>query len=128
MCYMKHLEAKIANFTKALSRLKTVLVREEDDVKIDVCIKRFEFTYELCWKAMQSALRELGIIANNPRDIFDKANKQGLVDNPELWLQMKDDRNDTAHEYDEKKAAEIYSRIPAYAKEFGIVLDKLREI
>lgn len=125
---MKHLEIKISNFSKALNRLKMALAREEDDVKIDVCIKRFEFTYELCWKAMQSALRELGVIATNPRDVFDKANKQEMVDNVELWLQMKDDRNDTAHEYDEKKAAEIYSRISAYAKEFGLVLERLRKI
>jgi nucleotidyltransferase substrate binding protein (TIGR01987 family) len=125
---MKHLEVKIINFTKALNRLKAVLVREEDDVKIDVCIKRCEFTYELCWKTMQSALRELGIIASNPRDIFDKASKQELIDNVELWLRMKDDRNDTSHEYDEKKAAEIYSRIAGYAKEFELVLERLRKI
>lgn len=125
---MKHLEVKIANFAKALSRLQSALVRIEDDVKIDVCIKRFEFTYEVCWKALQSALRELGVIAANPRDIFDKANKQELVDNPELWLQMKDDRNDTSHEYDEKKAKEIYARIPDYAKEFELVLKRLKKI
>lgn len=125
---MKRLELKISNFAKALSRLQSAIVRVEDDVKIDVCIKRFEFTYEVCWKALQSALRELGIIATNPRDVFDKANKQELMDNPEIWLQMKDDRNDTSHEYDENKAKEIYSIIPDYAKEFTLVLKRLKKI
>ena len=125
---MKHLEVKVSNFSKALSRLQSALARVQDDVKIDVWIKRFEFTYEVWWKALQSALRELGIIATNPRDVFDKANKQELMDDKEIWLQMKDDRNDTSHEYDENKAKEIYTRIPSYAKEFALVLKRLKKI
>lgn len=124
---MKHLEIKIMNFIEALIRLKEALASNiADDFKIDVCIKRFEFTYEVCWKALHSALREMGIIATNPRDVFDKASKQGLIDNNDIWIVMKNDRNDTSHEYNHDKVIEIYNRIPSYVKEFDKVLEKLK--
>lgn len=124
---MKKLELKIDNFTKALLRLNEALeVMEENKFKPDVCIQRFEFTYEMCWKTLQSALREKGIMATSPREVIEKANKESLIENMEIWIDMKNSRNDSSHEYNEETAKEIYSRIPQYAKEFEFVLERLK--
>lgn len=123
---MKHLEFKIFNLKKALSRLYLAIARSDsDEGKVDICVKRFEFTYECCWKAMQSYLHEEDVIVKSPKETFEKSVQYGMVEHPDIWLQMKADRNDTSHEYDEQKAMEICNRVPQYAKEFKIVLDKL---
>jgi nucleotidyltransferase substrate binding protein (TIGR01987 family) len=124
---MQKLEVKIKNFEKALSRLNEALQEmEENSFKPDVCIQRFEFTYEMCWKMLQSALRERGVIVPSPREVFDKAAKESFISDSPIWVNMRNDRNDSSHEYDEEKAMEIYKNIPAYAKEFEKVLNKMR--
>ena len=47
-------EQTIKQFGHALTRLEEALTRsaEYDDIVIDATIQRFEFTIELCWKAL----------------------------------------------------------------------------
>lgn len=41
---------KKAEFQKALASLKQALAERENDIIRDSVIKRFEYTFELCWK------------------------------------------------------------------------------
>lgn len=127
---MKELEEKIGNFRNALLRLDEALeASDSNPLKIDACVKRFEFTYEICKKALESALMYQDFrIKSNTREVFRLSGRQKFITGIEIWDEMRDDRNDTSHEYDQKKAAEIYSRIPAYAKEFKFVLDKVSKL
>lgn len=120
-------ESKIKNFKQALARLTEALNEPSSNpLKVDGCVKRFEFTYETCKKTLEAVLMDLGFfIAGNPREAIKEAGLQGFISNLELWDKMREDRNDTTHEYNTGKAAEIYSRIPTYAKEFEFVLEKL---
>jgi nucleotidyltransferase substrate binding protein (TIGR01987 family) len=124
---MKHSRTKINNFREAVLRLNEALAEPDSNkLKVDGCVQRFEFTYETCKKILESALLDLGFsIENNPRETIKEAGLQGFITSLELWDKMREDRNDTSHEYNNKKAAEIYSRIPAYAAEFKLVLEKL---
>jgi nucleotidyltransferase substrate binding protein (TIGR01987 family) len=48
---------RLEQFDRALARLNEALaVPETAPLAIDGTIQRFEFTFELCWKAMQAML------------------------------------------------------------------------
>jgi nucleotidyltransferase substrate binding protein (TIGR01987 family) len=124
---MKHYKIKIKNFMEAYLRLEEALAEPDSNkLKVDSCVKRFEFTYEMCKKTLEAVLLDLGVaVTGNPRAVIKESILQGFLSSLELWDKMREDRNDTTHEYNNKKAHEIYSRIPAYSKEFELVLRKL---
>jgi nucleotidyltransferase substrate binding protein (TIGR01987 family) len=114
--YVESLE----QFGKALLRLEEAIQRsaEDDDMIIDATIQRFEFTVELCWKALKKLLREEGVTATTPRHVLQEAYSFKWLENEDIWLRMLRDRNLTSHTYREEQAREIYERIPSYCLEF----------
>lgn len=117
---MEYLKLKFENFQKALNKLNKILHDKENiEYKIDAVIKRFEFTYELSWKALKAFLEYKGIIAKTPRDCFKEAFSAGFIDDSEDWIKMIEDRNITSHTYEEDSANEIYQKINSiYLKKF----------
>jgi|LakMenEpi03Aug12_release.lakeMendotaPanAssembly.Ray.scaffolds.fasta_scaffold3790012_1 nucleotidyltransferase substrate binding protein (TIGR01987 family) len=81
---------QLTELQSALARFHDVLQEPLDakDYVLDAAIQRFEFTYELCWKAMKRALKAQGIEAPTPRRVFEEAYAAGWIDNEALWLQM----------------------------------------
>lgn len=130
---MNKLEIKINNFTNALQRLKeaTTVFREQNgnDVVRDGVIQRFEFTYEVAWKATKEYLESIGIVdKNSPKTVFKEAFSQKLIAKEENWLNMLKDRNQTVHVYKEEMAREIVERVMnCYIKEFEELLNKLHD-
>lgn len=105
---------KIEDLKKAAKKLKECVVRDykQDDIIIDATIQRFEFTYELSWKLMKAYLEYNGNNeATSPRKSIKEAFKSRLITNGELWLEMLEDRNRTAHTYNEESALEIFENI-----------------
>ena len=98
-------------FARALERLQEVLAEHETTVVRDAAIKRFEFTFELAWKATQRFLRAEGITCRSPKQCFQEAFALGLVADDPLWIRMLDDRNLTVHTYDERLAQQIYENL-----------------
>ena len=45
---------RVVFFEQALRRLEEALAKPEDPIVRDACIQRFEFTFEMAWKAVQS--------------------------------------------------------------------------
>lgn len=117
------MEELFNSFGKSLQRLEEVLKREKTVESRDSAIKRFEFTVELAWKSIQKFLREEEIICRSPKECLREAFKFGLVRDDPQWINMFEDRNLTAHTYDEEVAADVYSRLPEY---LGI-LENLKE-
>ena len=107
------LREKFLNYSKALSRLEESLDRDEtDDIVLDAVIQRFEFSYELSWKLIKAYLSYHGIAeVRSPREAFKEAFAAGLITEGDLWIDMLEDRNLTAHTYDEAQARKIYHRI-----------------
>ena len=124
---------KKENFEKALKRLKEAVIKyntnKSDDIVRDGLIQRFEFTYELSWKAAKEKLEEIGISEiNSPRAVFKEAFSQNIVSNEEIWLLIIKDRNLTSHTYKEELANEIANRITTfYEKEFESLLGNLKK-
>lgn len=81
------------------------------EIAREALIKRFEFTQELSWNLIKDYLTYQGEteIAGS-RDAYRKGLKAGLIDDAE-WMNTISDRNLSAHDYNDDKAAEISARI-----------------
>lgn len=103
-------------FTKALARLGEVLALPEDDVVRDSIIQRFEFTFEMAWKTMFRFLSDKGErVAAKAWDVLPVAFESLLIDDAEVWDQMREFRNETSHEYNQVKATQVASFVRAKA-------------
>ena len=110
------------DLNKALKRLKEIAVLPpEETANQDATIQRFEFTFELAWKLMQSIEIENNINVYGVKTILREAAKLGLIDDPVKWFDFLKDRNLTVHTYKEELAQKVYKS----AKEFIPFVDKL---
>ena len=108
--------SRVRLLERALGRREAALARPEDDVQLDACIQRFEFSFELAWKAIQRQARTEGLDCASPRECLRLAFRLGLVKDDPRWMSMVEDRNRTAHTYDEPTARAVYSALPAYTQ------------
>jgi len=96
------------------ARLAEAVVQPESELIRDATIQRFEFTFEVVWKTLKFYLERQGHECGGPRATLKKAFVENLISTPEeadVWLQMLEDRNLTAHAYDEALAHRIYTHI-----------------
>lgn len=117
---------RLGDLGRALDRLDQALtVPLDNPLAVDGTIQRFEFTFELAWKAMKDALAAEGVEAKTPKSALRGAFAVGWLDDEEAWLQMLDDRNLSSHVYREEVAAEIYDRICTNAPQLREAFDAL---
>ncbi len=95
----------------AVKKLVEVTQLEKNDVVRDATIQRFEFTFELFWKACKKILSYEGDPSTSPRNTFEKSYQYGLIDNEKAFLNMLDDRNKTSHVYNQEMSEQIYKNI-----------------
>ncbi len=115
------LEKRIADFEKALNRLKesynrAVQQKNTQDYPLfrDSAIQRFEFTTEILWKTLKEFLREKeGIECKSPKGCIREFFSTGYLTSEETMelLEMIDNRSKTSHTYHEEIAEEIFSSI-----------------
>lgn len=122
-------------FERALERFRIVVterdrwVREGNgDIVLDVAAKRFEFTYEMAWKALKRMLDYLGIDARAPRQVFKEAYAQGLLADEQVWLDMIEMRNLSSHVYDEHEISRILLELERYLVAFDALLGQLNKV
>ncbi len=109
---MDRLRKQIEDFRKALDRFEEAvsLANENKGDKLypflrDSAIQRFEFTFEIFWKLVNTAMKELeGVECNSPKSCMRELFKNRYITEEELkrLLQMVDDRNLTVHTYHER--------------------------
>lgn len=119
-------EDGLYNFTNALKKLDTAIAQKDilanegfGDIYLDLIVKRFEFTYEMCWKALKRYLDYVGIDAKSPRMVFKEAFAQSLITDENIWLDMIEQRNLSSHIYDEHQIQEILDKIKDYSEAFN---------
>ena len=117
---------KVENFKKALQRLKEASEKAKTDIEIDGAIQRFEFTFELAWKAIKYILEQEGLHCYSPKNCLKEAFSAHLIKNEKTWIDMLGDRNLSVHIYDEKISREIFKRIQTlYITEFESILERM---
>lgn len=127
-------EDGIYNFRRALGRFREALQSKEaleregfGDIFLDLAVKRFEFTYEMSWKAIRRCLDYLGIEAKYPRACFKEAYAIGLLSNESVWLDMIEQRNLTSHVYNQDEVKGILAHLDEYCLNFEELLARLEE-
>lgn len=129
MFCMSGLKRKINNYVRALEKLNQGLVRYDgrDDLARDGIIQRFEFTFELVWKAQKVLFEIESLIGlNSPKSVLREAYAANIIEDELVWLNMLKDRNLTSHIYDETTAVEISRRIQyEYLGTFQVLKQKL---
>lgn len=91
--------------------------------------QEFEYTLELCWKAIKVALREVeGVDEASPKKVVKAWYLAGrLAEDDYLGLLAAiDDRNRLSHVDDAEVFGQILARLPAHAALLRRVLDSLR--
>lgn len=118
-------KVKLGDLKLALVRLKEGVSQVQNDLDRDGVIKRFEFTFELVWKAIQEYAQFSGLEVVSPRDAFRVAADLKIIENPEDWFVFLKDRNETAHLYSEDQVKEIFLHIPDFIKKVEALVSKL---
>ncbi len=126
---MAYLEEKIEQLEKALKAWKEALNLPFSDISRDAAIQRYEFTFELLWKAVKTYLKEKeGIECYSPKSCFrELKNIFDLSEEEiEMCLKMASDRNFSVHTYSEKMANKLYEDLKSYLKITEKVFKKMK--
>ena len=100
------------------------------DIYRSACIKQFEIILEQSGKLLKKRLRPW--FASNRqvdrlvfKDFFRHAAKHGLIDAQtcERWMQYRDNRNDTAHDYGEDFAETTLKLLPDFLADAKALAD-----
>lgn len=115
--------SKIENYKKAVKKLAQVVSEAGEhpsELIRDGVIQRFEFCTELAWKSIREyMLNQHFAELNSPKTVMKEAFSNGIISCDKEWLSILNDRNLTAHIYDEATAEEIFGRIQSqYLKAF----------
>ncbi|MFO1085641.1 MAG: HI0074 family nucleotidyltransferase substrate-binding subunit [Reyranellaceae bacterium] len=93
---------------RALATLEEALAAPDSSFVRDSIVKRFEYTYELSWKMMQRYMKHReDDIPPTRRELFRDAARLELIDDPRVWFTFHENRNKTAHAYNEAAAREV---------------------
>jgi len=105
-----------------------------DDIMYDIyraaCVKEFELILEQSGKLLRKRLA--AFFASNRqadrlafKDLFRHAVKHGLIEPEaaERWLQYRDNRNDTAHDYGEQFAEATLKLLPAFITDAKVLAE-----
>ena len=131
----EYLERCIVTLERALQGLSD---HQPDEIAYDIyraaCVKEFELILEQsgkllrkrisAWSASNQAAANLTF-----KDVFRTAAKHGLIeaDACERWLEYRDSRNDTAHDYGEGFAESAVKLLPRFVVDARVLARRLDE-
>jgi len=100
------------NFSKSFKVLKRSLeIENPSEVERGGVIQFYEMSFELAWKMIKDYLQEEGFDVKSPRTAIKQGIQIELLDDPHKWMDALEDRNLTAHTYDEETAKRVYDSI-----------------
>lgn len=136
---MKKFQDKLEKLNLAYNSLKEMIefgntanisLEKFDEALRDSIIKKFEYTFELSWKTIKTYLEEEGYEEmSSPRKVLKQAFESNIISDEEVWSNMLEARNSTAHTYDEEKAIYYEDVIKnKYVKKLDELIRKLNEV
>lgn len=112
---------------KAIERLRDILKQERNEYVRDGVVQRFEFTFELCWKALKRVLALEGVDVGSPKQTFREAYQAGLIEDVTVWFKFLNLRNLTVHTYNEEVAEKVATAAEEFPDEAEKVLVNLKK-
>lgn len=117
-----HLERCIASLAKALDLLSNTEPENIDyEMYRSACVKEFEIILELSGKLLRKVLKPYFHSSQAVdklifKDVFRHAVLHGIIstENCERWLQYRDNRNSTTHDYGVNFAEETLALLPQF--------------
>ncbi|MBO5436018.1 nucleotidyltransferase substrate binding protein [bacterium] len=135
---MKKSELDLTLLKNSLATLKEcwtdLNIQQDEKIKIyikDSCIQRFEYTYESAKKIMNKFLKkeydktEKDLSINN---IFREMYSLGLIENFENWVEYREKRNITSHEYNLKLTYTILDCVQNFINDVEFLVDNLEKV
>ena len=110
---------------QAFARFCEAIVSIDDEIHRDGAIQRFEYTFELSWKTLKRFLAESGIRANSPREVFRLAARAQLIDDPLIWFDFLEKRNQLSHVYREEYAQQVEGAFLNFKLQVHLLIDRL---
>lgn len=99
---------RFVNFEKAFQALeRTVAIDNPSEAERGGLIQFFEVAFELAWKTLKDYLEADGFQVKGPRDVLKQAFQLEVIQDGHAWIEALDDRNLTAHTYNEETALKI---------------------
>ena len=113
--YGKKYINRYKSFCKSLEALEKAKDRDlTDDFVISGTVQKFNLAFDISWKVMKDIIigyhKVLDFATGSPRETLRIAASVKLI-HDDSWMQMLDDRNDLAHDYDGALAEEIVHKI-----------------
>ena len=99
---------RFVNFEKAFQALeRTIAIENPSEAERGGLIQFFEVAFELSWKTLKDYLEAGGFQVKSPRDVLKQAFQSEIIRDGHVWIEALDDRNLTAHIYNEETALKI---------------------
>ena len=120
---------RLDNYKRAYAQLESAVElmrnRELSDLEKQGVIQAFEFTWELAWNLLKDYLNWQGESQiTGARDAIRESFQRDLIEQGQVWMAMLQDRNRTAHTYNESTMREILASI---VKDYQPRLSELKE-
>lgn len=106
-------QQRFENFEKTLLLLQNAMnISNPDIFQKAGMIQFFEISFELSWNVLKDYMEAKGFVGmRSPRDAIKKAFEIGMITDGHTWIQTLENRNLTAHTYDEAMAEKVIQEI-----------------
>ena len=130
-----YLERCIATLDKAYSLMQKTNAEEIDyDMYRSACVKEYEIIIEQCGKLLRKALKPYYHSSKVVdqlyfKDVFKQAVLRSII-NPELcerFLEYRDNRNNTAHDYGVNFAEETLILLPKFIEDALLITECIKQ-
>jgi nucleotidyltransferase substrate binding protein (TIGR01987 family) len=108
---------------KAVASLEIALRLPKNDIVRDSAIQRFEYCFELSWKAVKKQL----VLGLSRRELFRIAQNQKLIASQHSWFEFHLARNSTSHNYNETNAEQVYATTVLFLAEMKLQIQELEQ-
>ena len=124
---------RFRSFCDSLDALNEAKKRDpSDSFVLSGTVQKFNITFDVAWKLIKdicvSYFKVIDFATGSPRETLRTAFSVRLIDD-DLWMEMLDNRNQWAHDYDGSMAHDAYVRITEkYVPLFYRLKDKIEQI
>lgn len=77
------MKQRFENFRKAHTQFESAVLAYKDLNRLELMIKRFEYTFELGWKTLKDYLEAEGVEASFPREVIKTAFQYNIIEDGE---------------------------------------------